>query len=34
MNSEVMFSSGTEHWSTPIELFDELNLEYKFTVDV
>ena len=29
-----MFSSGTEHWSTPIELFDELNLEYKFTVDV
>ena len=29
-----MFSSGTEHWSTPIELFDELNLEHKFTVDV
>lgn len=34
MNNEAMFSSGTEHWSTPIELFDELNLEYKFTVDV
>lgn len=34
MNNEAMFSSGTEHWSTPIELFDELNLEHKFTVDV
>lgn len=34
MNNEAMFSSGTEHWSTPIELFNELNLEHKFTVDV
>lgn len=34
MNTDIMFSTGTEHWSTPIDLFDELNKEFKFTVDV
>ncbi len=29
-----MFSSESSGWSTPIDLFDELNLKYKFTVDV
>lgn len=34
MNTEVMFSSGTEHWSTPQNLFDSMNLKYCFTLDV
>ena len=34
MNTELMFSTGNEHWSTPLDLFDELNAEFKFTVDV
>ena len=33
MNSELMFSTGTEHWSTPLDLFDELNAKYSFTLD-
>ena len=33
MNNEVMFSTGTEHWSTPISLFEELNSEFDFTLD-
>lgn len=30
---EAMFSTGTEHWSTPDDLFDSLNSIYGFTVD-
>ncbi len=33
MNTEVMFSSKTEEWETPKELFDELNAEFDFTLD-
>ena len=33
MNNEVMFSTDTEHWSTPISLFEELNSEFDFTLD-
>lgn len=37
MNDEtrgVMFSSKTELWETPKDLFDELDHEFHFTVDV
>ena len=34
MNTDVMFSSRKEDWETPQELFDELNREFCFTVDV
>lgn len=34
MNTEVMFSSQTDLWATPQELFDKLNAEYHFTLDV
>ena len=30
----VMFSSGEEKWGTPRWLFNELNLEFRFTLDV
>lgn len=33
MNTEVMFSTGTYHWSTPQNLFDSVNMEYNFTLD-
>lgn len=33
MNKQVMFSSKTDQWSTPQEFFDELNKEFKFTLD-
>lgn len=33
MNTEVMFSSKTDLWSTPQDLFDELNEEFHFTLD-
>ena len=33
MNS-VLFSSKKEEWETPQDLFDELNREFSFTVDV
>lgn len=33
MVSEVMFSSKTETWATPQDLFDKLNLQYRFTLD-
>lgn len=33
MNKEVMFSSKTDNWSTPQDLFDSLNEVYKFTLD-
>lgn len=34
MNTEVMFSSRTDLWSTPQEFFDKLNDEFQFTLDV
>ena len=30
---EVMFSSKSEEWETPQDLFDHLNFQYKFTLD-
>lgn len=33
MNTEVMFSSKTDLWSTPQWKFDELNEEFHFTLD-
>lgn len=30
----VHFSSATDEWSTPQDLFDQLNTEFKFTLDV
>ena len=34
MNTELMFSSKTDEWATPQDTFDELNKEFKFTLDV
>ena len=34
MNTELMFSSKTDEWETPQWLFDELNKEFKFELDV
>lgn len=34
MNTEVMFSSKSENWETPQRLFDDLNREFRFTLDV
>ena len=31
--NEGMYSSKTDEWSTPQELFDELNKEFNFTLD-
>ena len=31
---DVMFSSKTDLWETPQQLFDELNAEFNFTLDV
>lgn len=34
MKTEVMFSSKTDDWSTPQDLFDRLNEEFHFDLDV
>lgn len=34
MNNEIMFSSKTDEWSTPQDLFDKLNEEFHFDLDV
>ena len=34
MNNDLMFSSKTDLWSTPQDLFDTLNKEFRFTLDV
>ena len=34
MNTELMFSSRTDLWSTPQDLFNELNKEFNFDIDV
>lgn len=33
MNTDVMFSSKTDDWTTPQDFFDELNREFKFTLN-
>ena len=34
MNNEVLFSSAKEEWETPQDLFDKLDAEFHFTIDV
>lgn len=34
MNTDLMFSSKTDLWSTPQAFFDELDREFHFTLDV
>jgi len=33
MNTDVMFSSKTDEWSTPQKFFDGLNAEFRFDLD-
>ena len=33
MNNKLMFSSATDEWSTPQDVFDKLNEEFSFTLD-
>jgi site-specific DNA-methyltransferase (adenine-specific) len=33
MNTEVMFSSATDLWSTPQDLFDKIHKAFNFTLD-
>lgn len=33
MNTELMFSSKTDQWSTPQDFFDSLDREFSFTLD-
>lgn len=33
MNNELHFSTGKNTWTTPIKTFNELNLEFNFTLD-
>ena len=33
MNNAVLFSSKTDNWETPPELFKDLDNEFKFTLD-
>lgn len=33
MNNKLMFSSATDEWSTPQDVFDKLNGEFSFTLD-
>ena len=33
MNTELMFSSNTDLWSTPQDFFDKLNDEFNFDLD-
>lgn len=34
MNLDVMYSSNKDDWGTPQDLFDELDREFHFTVDL
>lgn len=34
MNTDLMFSSNTDLWSTPQAFFDQLNVEFHFSLDV
>lgn len=33
MNKDLMFSSESDEWSTPIEFYNELDKEFHFTLD-
>ena len=33
MNTEVMFSSNTDEWATPQDIFDQLDAEFRFDLD-
>ena len=33
MINKGMMTSNTEEWATPIKFFEELNKEFKFTLD-
>lgn len=33
MNTDVLFSSKSEEWTTPQDFFDKLNAEFNFTLD-
>lgn len=33
MNNELMFSSKTDDWETPIDFFNEINKEFYFNFD-
>jgi hypothetical protein len=33
MNTALHFSSATPHWATPLAIYEELNTEFKFTLD-
>lgn len=33
MNTDIMFSSKTDQWSTPQDFYDSLNREFSFTLD-
>ena len=34
MNTALMLSSKSDLWETPQDLFDKLNAEFRFTLDV
>lgn len=34
MNNDVMFSSKTDNWATPMEFFKKVDEEFHFTLDV
>jgi len=34
MNTDLMFSSATDQWATPIEFFNKWNAIFSFTLDV
>ena len=33
MNTDVMFSSRSDNWATPTDLFNKLNEEFHFNLD-
>ena len=33
MNTELLFSSKTNEWATPMDFFNKLNAEFNFTLD-
>ena len=33
MNTDLMFSSKSDEWETPLDLFNELDREFNFTLD-
>ncbi len=33
MNNKIFFSSNSDEWATPADLFNELNKEFSFTLD-